>query len=132
MRFLKAAVLYFPILFGVGFVLGTIRTLWVVPRVGTRNAELLELPMMFIVSIFASAAKCLKAAIFNSCGPVSHGFYCARTDVACRVGINAVAARHRHSTMSGDTRPGFGHGLLRDACGFCGDSVVGGQSQRHG
>jgi hypothetical protein len=35
--------------FGAGFVLGTIRTLWLVPRVGTRIAELLESPIMLVV-----------------------------------------------------------------------------------
>jgi hypothetical protein len=54
MRILRAAVLYFAIVFGVGFVLGTIRTVLVVPRVGVRTAELMELPIMFIVSIFAA------------------------------------------------------------------------------
>ena len=32
----------------------TIRTLWVVPRIGTRSAELLETPIMVVVSIIAA------------------------------------------------------------------------------
>jgi hypothetical protein len=36
-QILKASLLYFALVFGVGFVLGTIRTLWVAPRVGFRN-----------------------------------------------------------------------------------------------
>jgi hypothetical protein len=51
---LKAGVLYFALVFGAGFVLGTIRTLWVVPRVGTRMAELTETPIMLAVVIVAS------------------------------------------------------------------------------
>jgi hypothetical protein len=51
---LKAGVLYFALVFGAGFVLGTIRTLWVVPRVGTRMAELTETPVMLVVTIVAS------------------------------------------------------------------------------
>jgi hypothetical protein len=35
MQIAKAAVLYFALVFGTGFVLGTIRTLWVVPRLGS-------------------------------------------------------------------------------------------------
>jgi hypothetical protein len=54
MRILKAAFLYFAIVFGVGFVLGTIRTIWVVPRVGVRTAELLEMPAMFILIVIAA------------------------------------------------------------------------------
>jgi hypothetical protein len=47
-------VLYFLLVFAVGFVLGTIRTLWVVPRLGVRTAELMEAPIMFGVSILAA------------------------------------------------------------------------------
>jgi hypothetical protein len=54
MPILKAGVLYFALVFAVGFVLGTIRTLWVVPRVGTRKAELMETPIMLVVTIVAA------------------------------------------------------------------------------
>ncbi len=54
MQILKASVLYFALVFGVGFVLGTIRTLWVVPSFGTRTAELMETPIMFVVTILAA------------------------------------------------------------------------------
>jgi len=51
---LKAGVLYFVLVFSAGFVLGTIRTLWAVPRFGVRAAELMEAPIMFGVSILAA------------------------------------------------------------------------------
>jgi hypothetical protein len=54
MQILKAGVLYFAVVFGTGFVLGTLRTLWVVPRLGTRMAELLEMPVMLVVTIAAA------------------------------------------------------------------------------
>jgi type IV secretory pathway TrbD component len=54
MSIVKAGVLYFALVFGAGFVLGTIRTLWVVPRVGTRTAELMETPIMLVVTIVAA------------------------------------------------------------------------------
>jgi hypothetical protein len=47
----KAGVSYFASVFGAGFVLGTIRVLWLVPIVGTRTAELLEMPVMLTVII---------------------------------------------------------------------------------
>ena len=53
-QILKAGALYFTLVFAVGFVLGTIRTLWVAPALGARTAELLEEPIMFLVSIFAA------------------------------------------------------------------------------
>lgn len=54
MKILKAGLLYFVVVFGAGFVLGTIRTLWVVPSVGTRTAELMEMPFMLVVVILAA------------------------------------------------------------------------------
>jgi hypothetical protein len=54
MQIVKAGVLYFALVFGAGFVLGTIRTLWVVPRFGMRVAELMETPIMLVVTIVAA------------------------------------------------------------------------------
>ena len=54
MQILKCGVLYFAFVFGAGFVLGPIRILWVVPRVGERMAELMEMPIMFVVIFFAA------------------------------------------------------------------------------
>ncbi|MFS8084023.1 MAG: hypothetical protein ACMG6H_00165 [Acidobacteriota bacterium] len=41
-------------MFGAGFLLGTLRVLLVVPRVGVRVAELIELPVMLLVSIISA------------------------------------------------------------------------------
>lgn len=54
MQILKAGVLYFAIVFGAGFMLGFIRILWVVPRFGTRMAELMETPIMFVITIVSA------------------------------------------------------------------------------
>jgi hypothetical protein len=54
MQILKAGVLYFALVFGAGFVLGPIRIMWIVPRFGTRMAELMETPIMFVVIIIAA------------------------------------------------------------------------------
>jgi len=54
MRILKAGAFYFAIVFGAGFVLGSIRILWAVPRFGARIAELMETPFMFVVTILAA------------------------------------------------------------------------------
>lgn len=45
---------YFLLVFGAGFVLGIVRTLWLVPRLGVRWAELLEIPMMLLVIYWAA------------------------------------------------------------------------------
>jgi hypothetical protein len=54
MQTLKAGTLYFVVVFGAGFVLGPIRILWAVPRFGTRMAELIESPIMLVVTILAA------------------------------------------------------------------------------
>jgi len=53
-KVLKAGLLYFALVFGAGFVLGPIRVIWVVPRLGTRTAELMEMPLMLAVTIVAA------------------------------------------------------------------------------
>ena len=54
MRILKAGVLYFAVVFGAGFFLGPIRILWVAPRLGARMAELLEVPLVLVITIVAA------------------------------------------------------------------------------
>ena len=54
MRLIKAGVLYFALVFGAGFVLGPIRIFLLVPRFGSRIAELMELPVMLAVVIVAA------------------------------------------------------------------------------
>ncbi len=53
-RIVKAGLLYFALTFGAGFVLGPLRILFLVPRIGTRAAELLELPVMIGISWLAA------------------------------------------------------------------------------
>lgn len=54
MRTIKAGALYFALVFAAGFVLGIPRVLWLVPRLGTRAAELIESPVMLVVIFFAA------------------------------------------------------------------------------
>lgn len=50
----KAGFLYFAVVFGAGFILGPLRVFFLVPEVGTRIAELIEMPVMLVVIIFAA------------------------------------------------------------------------------
>ena len=54
MRILKAATLYFALVFGTGFVLGMIRVPLLVPRLGVRIAELIEMPFMGVAIVLAA------------------------------------------------------------------------------
>ncbi|MBK9307079.1 MAG: hypothetical protein IPM58_08330 [Nitrospira sp.] len=51
---MKPGFVYFLLVFGTGFVLGTIRVLLIVPLVGHRTAELLEMPLMLIATVLAA------------------------------------------------------------------------------
>jgi len=53
-RALVAALHYFACVFGAGFVLGAIRVPLLVPRLGVRWAELIEMPLMLAVIVVAA------------------------------------------------------------------------------
>jgi len=53
-RVVRAAASYWAVVFALGFVLGTVRVLWVIPRIGMVPATLLELPLILAASWFAA------------------------------------------------------------------------------
>ena len=53
-RTARAALAYFALVFGAGFILGSIRVPFLVPRLGERVAELIEMPFMFVIIVFAA------------------------------------------------------------------------------
>ena len=56
MEILKASTVYFLYVFGTGFLLGCIRVPFLVPRLGARTAELIEMPFMASVIWFSAHA----------------------------------------------------------------------------
>lgn len=55
-KVLAAGSSYFLAVFTVGFALGVVRTLWLLPALGERWAELVELPFMVAASFVAARA----------------------------------------------------------------------------
>ena len=51
---MRAAAVYFCLVFGVGFLLGPVRVLFLEPRIGLRAAELTELPFMIAAITLAA------------------------------------------------------------------------------
>jgi hypothetical protein len=68
-RVVRAGLLYFALTFGTGFLLGPVRILWLVPRVGTRVAELLELPVMVFICWLAARWVTRRLAVPPQTGP---------------------------------------------------------------
>lgn len=62
---MRAGAVYFAIVFAVGFVLGAVRAPFLVPRLGERWAELLEMPVMAAVIYFASGHVVRRYALWR-------------------------------------------------------------------
>lgn len=54
MQVVKAGSCYFALVFGVGFLLGSVRVALLVPRMGVRLAELVEMPLMLAAVVLAA------------------------------------------------------------------------------
>lgn len=68
-RSLQAGALYFILVFAIGFVLGTIRFLVVVPEVGELLAVLIELPILLTLAWVISARVIVKTRVPRRLGP---------------------------------------------------------------
>ena len=68
MRILKAGVIYFLLLFALGWTLGPIRELWAVPRFGRMTALLVEAIIMLIAMIVAAGWVTLRFDVPRTLG----------------------------------------------------------------
>src|SRR5690349_13956966 len=69
MRVLKAGVVYFLLVFAAGFVFGSARQFWAVPRFGVRISELCEMPLMLLVVILAARWTIRRLDVPSALGP---------------------------------------------------------------
>jgi hypothetical protein len=92
---LKPAAAYFGLVFGAGFLLGTIRVPFLVPSFGERIAELIEAPIMLFVIVLAArwvvrrlCAGCGGAALLGV-GAIAASLVLA-ADVAVGIGLRGM------------------------------------------
>ena len=64
-----AGLAYFAVVFAAGFVLGTIRTLVLVPRIGVVPAVVAELPLMLAIAFLACRWLVSRLAVSSAPGP---------------------------------------------------------------
>ena len=93
MRVLRAALVYFALVLAAGFALGTIRMLFVVPRMGTRAAELMEAPFMLTVTILAA-----RFIVRRRLRDAKHG------QKRAHLGLEALSGRFNGEGGAGATR----------------------------
>jgi len=68
-RVIRAGLLYFALTFGAGFVLGPFRILVLVPRLGARTAELVEMPVMIAITWLAARWTTQRLGVPPGLGP---------------------------------------------------------------
>ena len=89
---LKAGASYFAAAYLVGFLLGTLRILLLVPRVGETGAVLLETPLMLGVSWIASRWCTNRFAISAAPAPrLAMGFIAFALLAATEIGVSMLA-----------------------------------------
>jgi hypothetical protein len=120
MQVFKAGVLYFALVFAVGFVQGIVRTLWVVPRVGTRMAELMATPIMLVVTIVTTRWVVLRFVVLRlPSARLGVGGIALVLDAHRGIRVCALASGPVDEGVSRGSGPCVWHGVLRDAGGVC-------------
>ena len=93
MTIVRAALVYFGIVFGVGFALGTVRVLWVAPRVGARAAELVEMPMMVLTTLLVARWVSGRTGLTRSWASIGTGGLALALLVAAEIGVGVAVRR---------------------------------------
>jgi hypothetical protein len=94
-RTIKAGIAYFALAFGAGFVLGSIRVPFLVPRFGERVAELAEMPVMFVVILVSARFIVRRFSLPGNAAPrLGAGFLALALLLAAEVML-AVALQDR-------------------------------------
>ncbi|HRV44082.1 MAG TPA: hypothetical protein P5208_02175 [Smithellaceae bacterium] len=94
-RTIKAGIAYFALVFGAGFVLGSIRVPFLVPRLGERAAELTEMPLMFVVIWVAARFIAQRFSLPAEALPRLGAGFLALILLVAAEGVLAVALQDR-------------------------------------
>jgi hypothetical protein len=87
-RVAVAGLHYFACVFAAGFVLGAIRVPLLVPRLGVRWAELIEMPLMLAVIVFAARRIVRRHALGPAtAGPIGAGMLALALLLAAEFGL---------------------------------------------
>lgn len=90
---LRSAAIYFAAVFAAGLVLGIVRVPLLVPRLGARVAELLEMPLMLVVIVLASKQVLRRLDRASGLGvPLAVGLLALCLMVAAELAVAVVLA----------------------------------------
>lgn len=88
---IRAGLLYFALVLGTGFVLGVVRVLFVVPRIGERWAELVEMPLMGAAIYFSAGSVLRRFPDIRSPGrSLAVGFLALALVVCAELGLAVI------------------------------------------
>lgn len=120
---IKAGAIYFAAAFALGFVLGTIRVLWLAPHVGETAAVLAEQPVMLTVSWFAAGWLIRRHHIARA-RAVGDGSNCLCDVDDRRVDAGGIALWPDPAPMVGRCDDNAGASWTNGASGLCPDTAV--------
>jgi hypothetical protein len=92
MRLGQAALAYWAVVFALGFVLGTLRVLWLAPLIGVLPATALELPVMLAASWWAAGWLVRRFGIGTSGEALAMGLLAFALLMAAEYALAAVLA----------------------------------------
>ena len=91
-RIASATIVYWAVVFALGFVLGTIRVTWVIPLVGPLPATIIELPIILAASWFAAGWLVRRFAIASGAQALALGGIAFALLMAAECALAAVLA----------------------------------------
>ncbi len=93
MSLVRTAVVYFSAVFALAFCLGVVRTLWVVPAIGARYAELAELPIVVLASFLIARAVLVRFGPLAGRQALGVGFLALLLLISAEIGLTLLSGR---------------------------------------